>query len=115
MTTVETRQAKIATLEAIRTDRAASHGRKGAAAERIVKLQAELAALAQPDTAGSHAVAAKKAKWIERAACPRAGHPTASDDDLYVVPSSSGNEQCRVCRREIRQVARAAKRRGARS
>lgn len=45
--------------------------------------------------------------WIDRGTCPRAGHAIASEEDLYVVPSSV-NVQCRECRREIRRTYRKA-------
>lgn len=50
--------------------------------------------------------------WIDRGVCPRAGHAIASEDDLYVVPSSV-NVQCRECRKEIRRTYRHAVKSGA--
>lgn len=49
----------------------------------------------------------KMDRWVERGVCPRAGHAIASHADLYAVPST-GNVQCRECRREIRRSYRAA-------
>lgn len=48
----------------------------------------------------------KMDRWVERGVCPKGDHAIASHEDLYVVPSS-GNVQCKGCRKAIRSDYRA--------